>query len=317
MRLVNLEALWEKALETLESWADGFAAWLPHLAVALVAAVLFVFLGKGVRAAADRGLAKTSVHEAARDLLARLLHFAVLATGLMVVLSILELDKAVTSVLAGAGVVGLAVGFAFQDLAGNLISGMGLSMKRPFGIGDVIETNDVFGVAERIELRTTTIRTPDGKKVLVPNRKIFQDVLVNHTDNVLRRLDFACGVSYAEDLDQVEQVTLEAVAGVEGISPEKEPQLFFTAFGGSSIDYELRVWFEYGAQRDLVALRDRVLRAIKHAYDERDITIPFPIRTLDFGIAGGATLAEMLPRDGRAKAPSGGNGATAERRGEA
>ena len=279
----------------LSQWGEAAVQMLPNLAVGLALGLVFWLLGKLVRRGLERGLRRTSLGDAPRAIFVRAAHFAVLAAGLMIILSVLHLDKAVTSVLAGAGVVGLALGFAFQDLASNVISGIGLSLRRPFHTGDVIETNDVLGVAEDIRLRTTTVRAFDGKRVLIPNNKIFQEILVNHTDNELRRVELVCGVSYGDDLEKVREVTLKALEGVESRDTRREPELYFDNFGNSSIDYTAWVWIDFKTQKDLRRARSEMVMAIKKAYDANDITIPFPIRTLDFGIKGGETLAEMLP----------------------
>ncbi len=295
---MDVNELWSTLVEKLKGWAYGAADMLPNVALAVVVAFIFVFVGKGVRAITDRGLRKTKMRVAARDLLVRIVHFAVLAAGLMVTLSILQLDKAVTSVLAGAGVIGLALGFAFQDLASNFISGVGLSVQHPFKRGDIIESNGVIGVVERIELRITTLRTFDGKRVLMPNSKVYQDVLTNHTDNDLKRLDLNCGVSYGDDLAKVKEVAIAALSTVAARDNSKDPEVYFTEFGDSSINFSARLWFDYNTQKDLTSCQDQMVMALKSAFDENDITIPFPIRTLDFGIKGGEPLTAMLGPQG-------------------
>jgi len=292
---MDIDNLWNELLGTLEGWAEGAAAIAPNVLVALIVGALFYYGARGVRALTVRAFDRAGMRQSVRDLLARIIQFSILAAGLMVCLSILELSKAVTSILAGAGVVGLALGFAFQDLAANFISGVGLSVRHPFETGDIIETNGVLGVVESIELRTTTLRTFDGKRMRVPNKKIFEEILINHTDNDLKRVDVSCGVSYGDDLEHVEEIAMEALLGLSSRADQRDPEIMFTGFGGSSIDFDARVWINYTTQRDLVKTKDEIVRALKAAFDDNDIKIPFPIRTLDFGIKGGETLDAMLP----------------------
>jgi small conductance mechanosensitive channel len=292
---MDFDELWSTVIDKLKGWTTATVEWLPNLGLALVVGLLLFFLSKAVRKGAQKAIARSSIREAAQTLFVRVVYFGCLVGTLMVVLSILELSKTVTSLLAGVGVVGLALGFAFQDLAANFISGVGLSVKKLFEVGDIIETNDELGVVEEIELRTTAIRTFDGKRVIVPNKKIFQEVLVNHSDNELRRLDLGCGVTYDSDLERVQRIAEEALSAIERRAGERDPEVFFTEFGDSSIDFTARVWFDYQRQKDLTALRSEMIVALKRAFDANDITIPFPIRTLDFGDCGGSRLDEVWP----------------------
>ncbi len=289
----SFSELYNRLLETLNSWLTDGVAWAPRLLVALVVLGIFWMLGKGVRRGVTKALARTKMSASASDLLARAAHFIVILAGLMATLSVLQLDEAVTGVLAGAGVVGLALGFAFQDLASNLISGVGLSVRHPFRQGDIIESNGVLGVAESIELRVTVIRTLDGKRVMVPNKKIFQDVLINHSTSGTRRVEVACGVSYDTDLDMAKATALEALGQLECLIDGREPEVFFGEFGDSSINFDARVWIAYESQLDYLRAKDELVRALKKAFDAKGIDIPFPIRTLELGESASATITQL------------------------
>lgn len=299
----DLDAFLARLQETLVHWAEGFAAWLPHLVAGLVLAVVFWMIAKLAHRTARRVLARSRLHAEAQTLFARFVRFAVLVAGLMITLSVLQLDKTVTSLLAGAGVVGLALGLAFQSLAANFIGGVGLSLRRPFGSGDVIESNGIVGTAEEVALRTTTIRTFDGKKVMIPNKKLDEEILTNHSDTRERRAELRCGVGYAEDLEEVERVVKTALEAVANRVEGKPIEVFFESFGDSAIVFRAHVWFDYVAQRNVLVVQHQMIVAIKKAFDREGITIPFPIRTLDFGIEGGKTLAEAWPRGTNGAAP--------------
>ncbi len=294
---MNIEELTKEITGKLSGWADMFAQMLPNLIVAVLVLAFFWFAARLMCSASDRALRRFDTHEAARGLVSRMIRIAVLLAGLMVALGVMNLDKALASVLAGAGVVGLALGFAFQDLAGNLISGVGLAVhqKWPFKIGDLVETNDVFGVVDQIHLRTSIIRTLDGKLVVVPNKQIYQNKVVNHTVSGRRRVDLECGVSYGDDLDKVKSVVASALEKVPGRDQSTEIEVFFTGFGSSSINLVGRLWIDFQKQPDFLAARSAAIMAVKRAFDANDIVIPFPIRTLDFGIRGGQSLSSELP----------------------
>jgi small-conductance mechanosensitive channel len=217
-----------------------------------------------------------------------------LLIGFIMVLNILRLYSTVTSLLAGVGIIGLALGFAFQDIAANFISGVIIAVRKPFGVGDVIESNDYFGTIERINLRTIDIRQVTGELVKVPNRKVFENVMIIFTHYGIRRVDVVVGVSYAEDLERVQQVVKDAITGIKGMVEKKAVEVVYEEFGDSSINLKIRFWVHYGRQFDYVFARSEAIIKIKKAFDEHDVQIPFPIRTLDFGIKAGENLKQQL-----------------------
>lgn len=212
---------------------------------------------------------------------------------LFIVLSILHLDKAVVSVLAGAGVVGLALAFAFQDIAANFISGIFISFRKPLHIGDIVKISDYMGRVEEINLRDTVLKTFQGQMVIIPNKQVFQNPIENYSMLGKRRVDLTIGVSYGEDLERVREVTLGALQGMKGLSDIDDITFFYKEFGDNSINYLLRIWINTPDQPEYLAAGSEAILRIKKAYDANDISIPFPIRTLDFGIKGGVSLDEV------------------------
>lgn len=205
---------------------------------------------------------------------------------------------AIIVLLAGAGIVGLALGFAFQDIAANFISGIILVLRKPIAIGDVISSNGHFGTVHAINLRATEVRTPQGQLVTVPNKEVFQQVLVNYSEAGRRRIDLSVGVSYGDDLEQVQRITLEAIRSLPNVMPEPEVVVWYTAFGDSSINFDVCYWVPFTRQSEYRTAVSEGIIAIKRAFDDNHITIPFPIRTLDFGIKGGERLTQVLETRG-------------------
>ena len=249
---MDFQSASERTLQKLQGWLQAFVDMLPNLAVAIL--VLFVFWLASIAAVAatHRALARLKARPSIQGLITTLLRITILFAGLMIALGILNLDKALTSILAGAGIVGLALGFAFQDLAANFISGVGLSIHRtyPFKVGDIIETNDVFGIVQQISLRTTELRTLDGKQITIPNKLIYQDKLTNHSFSGERRVDLQCGISYGEDLEKVRKVSLEAIESIENRNKNKDVEFYFQEFGDSSINFLVWFWISFHKQTD-------------------------------------------------------------------
>ena len=277
----------------IESWIDTFITMLPNFVVAVMALLLFYILSRIVISIFSKTLFKISHNIAVNKLIASLTRITIMTVGLFVALGILDLEKTVTSLLAGVGIMGLAIGFAFKDTIANFLSGLYITLKSTVNVGEIIEFGDHYGTVKSIGLRAIKMVTFQGQEVVIPNRLIFEDVYKHFTIYQERRIDLNVGVSYGEDLQKVEDVTLEAVRKIDYLKKGKPVDLYYREFGDSSINFIIRYWVDFTKQTDyLQALHDGI-KNIKKAYDENDITIPFPIRTLDFGIKGGKTLDEV------------------------
>ena len=286
-----IQAIWDK----LADWLTGAIEALPNLVVAILIVVAFIYLSRFARRWTYRLLGRVSQYRAVNRLLSTIAFVGVLALGVMVALTVLNLDTAVASILGAAGILGLAIGFAAQNTVENLIAGIMISIRRPLREGDLVETNDVYGVVREINLRATVLLTGPGQFVYVPNREVFRTKLVNYSKLGQRRVDIDCGVSYADDLEKARRVALEAIEALPNRVDDRDVELFYGEFGGSSINFVLRYWIPFTTSHGefLQAQSDGVM-ALKRAFDENDISIPFPIRTLDFGIEGGVPLATEL-----------------------
>jgi len=278
----------------LSDWIEGLIAMLPNIALAALIVVAFSLAARLARQVTLRLLARLVPGGTLRRLISTMVHLAIVLVGFFTALSVLHLDKTVTSLLAGVGILGLALGFAFQDIASNFIAGVLMAMQRPIRVGELVGTGSHMGVVQRIDLRTTELRNMQGLQVIIPNRDIFQNALVNYTRNGVRRVDLPVGISYAEDLAHVKRVTIEAVKAVPDVLPGPDVDFFYQSFGDSAIQFEVRFWIASVANKHFHSVRSNAIMAIKSAYDREGITIPFPIRTLDFGIKGGAPLGTQL-----------------------
>ncbi len=290
---IDLKEALNVAVGKIEGWIESLAAMIPNMVVAVVIFSLFFILARMTRRFSGKLLRRFSNKSALNTLATTLIQFLVLGGGLIIVLNVLELEKTVTSLLAGAGIIGLALGFAFQDIAANFMSGVAMAIRQPIKVGDIIETNDFMGEVEKIDLRVTTIRTFQGIHVLIPNKEVFQNPLLNYTKTHERRIDLSVGISYADDLERVKDIAEKAIRNLPFLLEGKEVNLFYKEFGDSSINFDIMFWIQYPGQAGYLKATSDAIIAIKKAFDENDITIPFPIRTMDFGIKGGEKLSEM------------------------
>ncbi|WP_421775426.1 mechanosensitive ion channel family protein [Gracilimonas sp.] len=290
--------IYELVTGKVEEWLTTTIEMLPNLAVALLVVIVFYAIAKGIRKFVGNVLSRVTTNKTVTGLAQTVLGVLVIGVGVFIALSILNLDGMVTSLLAGAGIIGLALGFAFQDIASNFISGVLLSVRHPFGIGDIIETNDLFGTVEKLNLRNTVIRTPQGQIIYVPNKVVYENPFINYTKNGERRIDLACGVSYGDDLEKARKIAIEAIENLDMRDTSKDVELYFDEFGGSSVNFKIRFWITFDKLPQYWGAQSEAIIALKKAFDENDIMIPYPIRTLDFGIRGGEKLNASMISNG-------------------
>ncbi len=286
----SLEVFWEK----IQEWLNALIAGLPNLILAAFVLVIAVFLSRYVRKYITKLIGRFSNNLTINSLISNIATAAFLLIMLFIVLGILGLDTALTSLLAGAGVVGLAVGLAVQDPLMNVFSGILMSTKSLYNVGDLVETNGYFGIIEAVNLRSTILRKLTGEMVLLPNTSVIQSPLINYSASGLRRIDLSCGISYGDDLEKVKAVTLNAITSHVDYDNNRPVEFFYESFGDSSINFIVRYWLSETSQKSWLEARSQGIMALKAAFDQNDIMIPFPIRTLDFGIKGGEKLDSML-----------------------
>ena len=279
----NVGKAYELVTGKLEAWIKTAIEMLPNFILAVIVVVAFVLIGKLSKKLFEKLFRRITDNKSLQSLLSSIIYLAIVAVGTFIALSVLKLDGAVTSLLAGAGVIGLALGFAFQEIASNFIAGTMMSIRKPFRVDDLIETNDFFGIIRRIHLRTTEMITFQGQIVQIPNSMVFKNPIINYTQLGKRRIDLEVGVTYGEDLPKAKKVAKEAVEGLEGLTDDGVT-IFYTGFGGSSINFVIRFWIPFTRKHfEYLSKRDEGVIAIKQSFDKNNITIPFPIRTLDFG----------------------------------
>lgn len=253
--------------------------WLPLLSG--LQALLFLAVGALVARLVSRALHRLLAEEidAHREqLLRRGVSYGILALFATGALHQLGFDLGI--LLGAAGVLGVAIGFASQTSASNLVSGLFLLGERPFGVGDVVRIGTTTGEVISIDLLSAKLRTFDNLFVRIPNETLIKTELTNLTRFPIRRADIAIGVAYKEDIERVRDV-LMAVADRNPLCLEEPAPLFiFTGYGESALELQFSVW---GARENFLALRSSIQHEIKQAFDTEGIEIPFPHRSLYSG----------------------------------
>lgn len=260
----------------LLEWQAGLGALLPKLAVALLIFLVSLYLAKLASGMLLRVLERRKVNSGAERLVSETIRWGIIVYG-----SVMALQQFadVTAFLAGLGILGFTVGFALQDVMKNFAAGVLLLLQKPFRVGDNISVAGFDGTVTAIDLRSTEIRTFDGRAVIVPNADVLNHAIINFTRSVNRRVELTVGVAFGSDLEQVQKMALEAVGQVPGLLSDPAPQVVFRNFGDSAIDLTLFYWVDT-AQIGLLAAQDAGLKLIKRAFQRENIVIPYPIRTV-------------------------------------
>ncbi|QJR82357.1 mechanosensitive ion channel family protein [Alteromonas pelagimontana] len=294
MDFPELEKFYQLISEKLEHWLVIGIKHIPNIIVAIIIAVAFGVLAKIVGRVIRGVLHRTFDSVQIADLITSIIKALVVLAGIFLALDFVGLRGTVTSLLAGAGIVGLAIGFAFQDLTENFIAGVAMGIRKPFQIGDVIEAESVFGTVASINLRNTHVETFFGQREIIPNKILFRNILTNYSVLGHRRIEVPVGISYADDPDKAAKVIVEAMNKKDYVINKDDTAVFAESFAESSINLLLWFWIRYPGEPGFMQVRHDAIVTVQRSLSDADILIPFPIRTLDFGAKGGEKLDTML-----------------------
>ncbi|MFC4635433.1 mechanosensitive ion channel family protein [Dokdonia ponticola] len=288
MTTKTIKASFEKAIDKmlvkLESWLDTIVLNIPNIILAVFVFTLVIIISRYVNKLMKKLLSKTSLQLSMRRVISRFSAITIIALGLFLVLGILDLGKTLNTVLAGAGVLGLAVGLALQSALANTYSGIVLSYIKNIKNGDWIETNDFEGEVIDINFRATTLRQKDNNLVYIPNKLVVEGPVKNYSSTPQSRVILECGVAYGSNLKEVRSLTIRTIIDNFEVPETDEDVLFlYRGFGDSSINYEIRFWINSSSGLEVAKAKSEAMIFIKEAYDKANIEIPFPMRTLDLG----------------------------------
>ncbi len=276
----QLESSYSKLTDKMSDWFDLLILNLPNFLIALIVFILAYWLSRNLQGWTNKYLKKIIKQPSIRGLISNIASVLTIILGLLFALSILNLDGTLKSLLAGAGVAGLAISLALQGTLSNTFSGLFIAIKDEINVGDWIETNGFSGKVVEIDLRNTKIKESDNNIVVVPNKLILDKPFKNYGLTKRIRTTITCGVGYESDLSNVKKIAVEAIQKLYPPNEGEQIEFFYTNFGNSSIDFLLRFWVD--AQENLTALevKSEAIRKIKETFDKNDINIPFPIRTI-------------------------------------
>jgi small-conductance mechanosensitive channel len=266
----------------MQEWITPFSDWLS--AERLMSFVrAFVLVGVGLVLARIAAVVTTKVTGSNLDahagmLVRRVVYYLVLV--LFLVSALRELGFNLGVLLGAAGILSVAVGFASQTSASNLISGLFLLGERPFAVGDVITVGNTTGEVMSVDLLSVKIRTFDNRFVRIPNETMIKSEVTTLTRFPIRRYDVQLGIAYKEDIARAREVLMAVADRNPSCLEEPQPLFIFLGFGDSALNFQFSVW---AARENFLDVRNSIQEEIKLAFDDAGIEIPFPHRTLYAG----------------------------------
>lgn len=268
--------------EQIRGMIDYTLVLIPNLIVGLLAFMLFVFLARGLRGLAVRLSEESRRQRTLGRALGRLAYGAVVILGALVALTITFPSFSPADMLGALGVGGIVIGFAFRDIAQNFLAGILILLTDPFRVDDQIVYGPYEGTVEDIQVRATTVRTYDGRRVVIPNAELFTNAVTVNTAFDKRRLEYNVGIGYGDDIGLARELILDAIRSVDEVLAEPAPDALVVALADSTVNIRARWWIHPPRRADALDLQDRVLQAIKERLSAGGIDLPFPTQQLLF-----------------------------------
>jgi small-conductance mechanosensitive channel len=269
----DLSILLDKAQDMIK----GFMALLPNIILALIVFTIFVYLGIAIKRLVKH---LTRHYHYARNLgmvLGRLAQGTIILIGLFISLSIVIPSLKAGDLVQLLGISGVAIGFAFRDILQNFLAGILILLTEPFQIDDQIVFKGFEGTVENIQTRATTIKTYDGRRIVIPNSELFTNAVTVNTAFENRRLEYDIGVGYGDDIEWTKQLIIEALQSVDVVLKNPAPDVLVMELADSAVNIRARWWIKPPRWSDALDSRDKVISAIKQKlYVENGIDLPYP-----------------------------------------
>lgn len=274
-----IKDIWDK----LAHWINSFVLNIPNILLAIIVFFTFVIIAKYIGKLSNRLLLKRRhMQQSVRSLSVRFLKLTTITIGFFFALSLLHLDTVLTSFLAGAGVMGLALGFALKGTLNNTVSGVILSFIPEIKVQDWVETSGFAGEVLEVNLRNILIKEADNNHVIIPNSKIVEGTFKNLSRTKRTRVMVKCRVSYDNNLKLIEKLVTKKIGELFKTEGKEVVEFAYQEFGDFSINFIVRFWADAQKQRDILFAKHKAIVAIKKAFDTEGVRIPYPIRSLEF-----------------------------------
>ena len=277
------EADWSfaPAMDALSEVSDRLIRFLPLAVLALIVLPLTWWLSSLAARGMRRFILGRVESPFLRSVVARMLALPIFFIGLYIVLQTAGLTQLAFSVVGGAGVIGIIVGFAFRDIAENFLASLLLSIRQPFRSGDFIEVDGMQGTVRSMNTRSTVLISLDGNHIQIPNATVFKNTITNFTASPERRDQIAVGIGYDASISQAQTIIQRVLEDHEAVMTDPQPMVLVEALGSSTVNIVAYYWVDVGAY-SLPKVRSAILRLIKKALMEAGISMPDEAREIVF-----------------------------------
>lgn len=272
-----LQTAWQQLMQMVK----GTIELLPNIIIAIIVFAIFWFVAKFSR----RLIKNLTRKKQSRNLglvLARLSQGLMILVGAFISLAIVVPSFKPGDLVQLLGVSGVAVGFAFRDILQNFLAGILILITEPFTLNDQIVFKEFEGTVEHIQTRATTIRTYDGRRIVIPNAELFTNSVTVNTAFDQRRLQYDVGIGYGDDINQAKQIILEILRSNKNILQDPPPEALVVDLAGSTINIRARWWVNPPRRADVMDTQDQILTALNNKLVAAGIDLPFPTQQILF-----------------------------------
>ena len=271
-----IRGLFQQTVDDFKSWFSENGPDIAFKAAIFILVMFFFWILAGITGRVVKravSASKLNLSHLLQEMIISIASRVIMILGLLMALS--QVGVSLAPLLAGLGVAGFIIGFALQDTLGNFASGVMILMYRPYDIGDNVEVAGIFGQVHTMNLVSTTIHTFDNQTLIIPNNKIWGDVIKNVTAQSDRRVDMTFSISYGDDVPHAEEVLWAILDEHEKILSKPEPKVKLHTLGEYSVDFIVRPWVR---TEDYWDVYWDITREVKMRFDRESISIPFPQR---------------------------------------
>lgn len=272
----ELSLAWDKVKLMLKH----FITLLPNIAIAIVIFSVFLLASWGIKLLIEGAMRNYERSRNLRVVLGRLAQGAVILVGLFVAISIVIPSLKADDLVQLFGVSGVAIGFAFREILQNFLAGLLILLTQPFQIDDQIIYQDYEGTVKNIQTRATTLRTYDGRLIVIPNSELFTNSVLVNTAFEKRRLEYDIGIGYGEPINRAKALILEAIRSTPGVIEEPAPDVLVIDLAESTLNLRMRWWVDPPRQIDVLEVKDQVLTAVFNKLTANGVDMPYPTQQI-------------------------------------